>query len=72
MMCCYVHNIQAKRWAGAVGRPEVQKFAGAKKFLLPITSVSQLGTVPSNLICAFSLIFYSTAQETVFKALGVE
>ena len=29
MMCCYVHNIQAKRWAGAVGRPEVQKFAGA-------------------------------------------
>lgn len=46
--------------------------AGAKKVLLPITSAAELGTVPSDLIGAFSLIFYTTPQEAVFKALGVE
>lgn len=46
--------------------------AGAKKVLIPITSAAELGIVPSDLIGAFSLIFYSTPQEAVFKALGVE
>lgn len=46
--------------------------SGAKKVLLPITSAGDLGSVPSDLIGAFSLIFYSTPQEAVFKALGVE
>lgn len=46
--------------------------SGAKKVLLPITSAADLGTVPSDLVGAFSLIFYSTPQEAVFKALGVE
>lgn len=46
--------------------------SGAKKVLLPITSAGDLGTVPSDLVGAFSLIFYSTPQEAVFKALGVE
>ena len=46
--------------------------AGAKKVLIPITSAPELGTVPSDLIGAFSLIFYSTPAEAVFKALGVE
>ncbi|UWG96527.1 protease Lon-related BREX system protein BrxL [Dehalobacter sp. DCM] len=46
--------------------------AGAKKVLIPITSAAELGTVPSDLIGAFSLIFYSTPHEAVFKALGVE
>ncbi len=46
--------------------------SGAKKVLLPITSAADLGTVPSDLVGAFSLIFYSSAQEAVFKALGVE
>ena len=46
--------------------------SGAKKVLIPITSASELGTVPADLIGAFSLIFYSTPQEAVFKALGVE
>lgn len=45
---------------------------GAKKVLLPISSAADLGTVPSELVGAFSLIFYSTPQEAVFKALGVE
>lgn len=46
--------------------------SGAKKVLLPITSAVDIGTVPSDLVGAFSLIFYSTPQEAVFKALGVE
>ena len=44
----------------------------AKKVLLPIISAADLGTVPSDLVGAFSLIFYSTPEEAVFKALGVE
>lgn len=46
--------------------------SGAKKILLPITSASDLVSVPSDLIGAFNLIFYSTAEDAVFKALGVE
>lgn len=46
--------------------------SGAKKVLLPITSAADIGSVPSELVGAFSLIFYSTPQEAVFKALGVE
>ncbi|MCI8284115.1 MAG: protease Lon-related BREX system protein BrxL [Firmicutes bacterium] len=46
--------------------------SGAKKVLLPITSAADLGTVPAELIGCFNLIFYSTAEDAVFKALGVE
>lgn len=46
--------------------------SGAKKVLLPITSAADLGTVPSELMGAFSIIFYNSAEEAVFKALGVE
>ncbi len=46
--------------------------SGAKKVLIPITSAAELGAVPADLIGAFSLIFYSTPQEAVYKALGVE
>ena len=46
--------------------------SGAKKVLLPITSAVDLGTVPSELVGSFSLIFYSSPEEAVFKALGVE
>lgn len=46
--------------------------SGAKKILLPITSATDLGTVPAELMGAFSIIFYNTPQEAVFKALGVE
>lgn len=46
--------------------------SGVKKVLLPITSAADLGSVPSELVGAFSLIFYSTPQDAVFKALGVE
>lgn len=46
--------------------------SGAKKVLLPMTSAADLGSVPSDLVGAFSLIFYSSAEEAVYKALGVE
>ena len=46
--------------------------SGAKKVLLPITSATDLGTVPSELIGCFNLIFYQSAEDAVFKALGVE
>ena len=46
--------------------------SGAKKVLLPITSAADLGTVPAELIGCFNLIFYNSAEDAVFKALGVE
>ena len=46
--------------------------SGAKKVLLPITSAADLGTVPAELVGSFNLIFYSSAEDAVFKALGVE
>ena len=46
--------------------------SGAKKILLPITSAADLGTVPPELVGCFNLIFYQSAEDAVFKALGVE
>ena len=46
--------------------------SGAKRVLLPITSAAELGTVPADLIGSFNLIFYNSAEDAVFKALGVE
>ena len=46
--------------------------SGAKKVLLPITSAADLSTVPAELIGCFNLIFFSSAEDAVYKALGVE
>lgn len=46
--------------------------SGAKKVLLPIVSAADIGAVPSDLIGCFNLIFYSSAEDAVYKALGVE
>jgi ATP-dependent Lon protease len=46
--------------------------SGAKKILLPITSAGDFGSVPSELIGSFNIIFYSNPEDAVFKALGVE
>lgn len=46
--------------------------SGAKKVLIPISSSSDLTNVPPELIGNFSLIFYQSAEDAVFKALGVE
>ena len=45
--------------------------SGAKKVLLPITSAVDLGAVPPELIGCFNLIFYQSAEDAVYKALGV-
>lgn len=46
--------------------------SGAKKVLLPITSAADLGTVPPELMGSFQIIFYNSAEDAVFKAMGVE
>lgn len=46
--------------------------SAAKKVLLPITSAADLGLVPADLIGCFNLVFYQSAEDAVYKALGVE
>lgn len=46
--------------------------SGAKRILLPTVSAVYIGTVPSELIGTFNLVFYQDASDAVFKALGVE
>ena len=46
--------------------------SGAKKILLPSTSFTDFATVPPELMSAFQLIPYTSAEDAVFKALGVE
>ena len=46
--------------------------SGAKKVLLPQTSFVDFATVPPELMSAFQLIPYQSAEDAVFKALGVE
>lgn len=45
---------------------------GAKRVLLPMTAAADLGSVPADLIGCFNLIFYSSAEDAVFKALRLE
>ena len=46
--------------------------SGAKKVLLPSTSFVDFATVPADLMSAFQLIPYTSAEDAVYKALGVE
>lgn len=46
--------------------------SGAKKVLIPSTSFVDFGTVPAELMSAFQIIPYQSAEDAVFKALGVE
>ena len=46
--------------------------SGAKKVLIPATSMIDFATVPPDLMSAFQLIPYQSAEDAVFKALGVE
>jgi ATP-dependent Lon protease len=46
--------------------------AGAKRILLPMSSVTDLPTVPGELFAKFQTSFYSDPVDAVFKALGVE
>ena len=46
--------------------------SGAKKVLIPSVSMIDFAAVPADLMGAFQLIPYSSAEDAVFKALGVE
>ena len=46
--------------------------SGAKKILLPSISFTDFNTVPSELMSSFQIIAYNSAEDAVFKALGVE
>lgn len=65
--------------SGAIIKPEelasilqVALDSGAKKVLIPITSAADFSSVPSELMGSFDIVFYQTAENAVFKALGVE
>jgi len=46
--------------------------SGAKRVLLPMTSAVDIPTVPPELFSKFQISFYQSAEDAVFKALGVE
>jgi ATP-dependent Lon protease len=46
--------------------------AGAKRILLPMSSVTDIPSVPGELFAKFQTSFYSDPVDGVFKALGVE
>ena len=46
--------------------------SGAKRVLIPATSMVDFATVPVELMSAFQIIPYQCAEDAVFKALGVE
>ena len=46
--------------------------AGAKRILLPMSSVGDIPTVPGELFAKFQTSFYSDPVDAVFKAVGVE
>ena len=46
--------------------------AGAKKVLLPMSSAPNLTTVPPELFAKFQTSFYTSPEDAVFKALGVD
>lgn len=46
--------------------------AGAKKILLPMVNAADIPLVPPELFGKFQIMFYSSTEDAVFKALGVQ
>lgn len=46
--------------------------AGAKKILMPMSSAVDIPTVPAELFAKFQISFYSSPEDAVIKALGIE
>jgi ATP-dependent Lon protease len=61
-----------KKMDSLADRLQVALDSGAKAVLIPSIAGTELGSVPSDLISAFTLKFYSTIEEGVVKALGVQ
>ena len=54
------------------GTLQVAFDAGAKRILLPMSSVGDIPTIPGELFAKFQTGFYADPVDAVFKALGVE
>jgi ATP-dependent Lon protease len=46
--------------------------AGAKRILLPMSSAADIATVPSELFAKFQTSFFTSPEDAVYKALGIE
>ncbi|MEA5002117.1 MAG: BREX system Lon protease-like protein BrxL, partial [Christensenella sp.] len=46
--------------------------AGAKKILLPMSAAVDIATVPAELFAKFQTSFYTSPEDAVYKALGIE
>ncbi len=46
--------------------------AGAKKILLPMSAAADIATVPSELFAKFQTSFYTSPEDAVYKALGMD
>ena len=46
--------------------------AGAKRIMLPMSSVGDIPTIPGELFAKFQTSFYSDPRDAAFKSLGVE
>jgi ATP-dependent Lon protease len=46
--------------------------SGAKRILIPTSSVGDIQTIPGELFAKFQTSFYSDPVDAAFKALGVE
>ena len=46
--------------------------AGAKRVLIPMSSAADIPTVPAELFAKFQISFYSSPEDAVIKALGIE
>lgn len=51
---------------------QVCQDSGAKKVLIPAISMVDFASVPAELMSSFQIIPYQSAEDAVFKALGVE
>ncbi|MDR5736209.1 hypothetical protein QCE47_28295 [Caballeronia sp. LZ025] len=60
---------QARNFAESL---EVAFDAGAKRILLPRSSVTDVPSVPGGLFAKFQTSFYSDPVDAIFKALGVK
>jgi ATP-dependent Lon protease len=46
--------------------------SGAKRILLPMSSVKDIPSIPGELFAKFQTSFYADPTDAVFKALGVQ
>ena len=51
---------------------QVAHDSGAKRLLLPMSSVTDIPSIPGELFAKFQTSFYSDPRDAAFKALGVE